>query len=165
MNSSWQFIAECLRAELAEYGALLTLLDEQQRCVLLHQSDAVLAATAAIENQTGRLDQCRRQREQAVAGFAEDHGLPAHSTLRSLLPRMETDAQPLIEALMKEVNHLVVRMRRTSRHNHLLLARVVEARREIIRGLRPGAFTRTYSASGMLSPQMAMPADTLRATS
>ena len=103
-------------------------------------------------------------REQAVAEFAIEQGLPPTTTLRALLPRIEADAQPLLEALIAEVNCLLHRVRRTSRHNHTLLASAVQVHQETLEHLRPHAFTRTYAPSGRISTGAVRPPSALRAT-
>ena len=64
MNTNWNPLADCLRNELQEYGALLALFDEQQDCILRRDSEKILAATAAIEEQTRRLHEVRVRRER-----------------------------------------------------------------------------------------------------
>ena len=76
---------------------------------------------------------------------------PAAATLRSLLPHVPAEARPLLEALIDEVNHLLHRVRRVSRHNHALLGRAVELHQEILRTLRPDSFTQTYAPNGRVT--------------
>jgi len=160
MNAYWESIAECLRSEIAEYGGLLHLFEAQQQSLFSRDADAVLRLSATIEEHVVVLSDCRRRREQSVAIFATAHGQSASSTLRSMLPWIPADARPLIEALIAEVNVLIHRVRRATRHNHALLARTVEAHQETLRQLRPDAFMKTYASSGRvsLSPVRATPA-------
>ncbi len=151
MNHLWKNIAECLRTEIAEYGGLLRLFEQQQQHLFGREADAVLRLSAAIEAQVARLHDCRMHREQAVVDFAGVHGHPAGATLRSMLPSVDAEARPLLEALINEVNHLIHRTRRVTRHNHALLARAVETHQEFLRVLRPEAFTTTYAANGRMS--------------
>jgi flagellar biosynthesis/type III secretory pathway chaperone len=151
VSPTWQKIAECLRTELAEYGGLLGLFADQQKFLFKREANEVLRLSASIEQQVRTLDQCRRQRERLVADFAGTHAQPPSATLRSMLPLIDPDARPLIEALIGEINHLLHRVRRTSRHNHTLLARAVEVHQDTLQKLRPNAFTKTYSAAGRLS--------------
>jgi flagellar biosynthesis/type III secretory pathway chaperone len=164
MTTAWNFIADCLRAELQDYGELLRLFEEQQRSLFARDPEAVLHYAAEIEAQAHRLSECRTRRETAVAEFAVRHGQPSTSSLRSLLPHIEADARPLLEALINEVNALLHRVRRTSRHNYSLLSRTVEMHQETLQQLRPKSFTRTYSPAGRMSMASAVPASTLRAT-
>ena len=151
MSKHWEFIAECLRAELADYGGLLHLFEAQQRSLFNRDPDAVMRIAGEIEVQSRSVGDSRCRREQAVACFAERHNRPTTSSLRALLPLIEADARPLLEALITEVNLLLHRVRRTSRHNHSMLSRAVEMHQETLEQLRPHAFTRTYSPGGRMA--------------
>ncbi|HWL14411.1 MAG TPA: flagellar protein FlgN [Opitutus sp.] len=148
---NWHAIADSLRQELTEYGELLRLFEQQQESLFKRDPDTVLRLGGAIEDQAHILNDCRQRREQDVATLARSFGLPASSTLRSLLPQLEADARPLLEALINEINVLLHRVRRTSRHNHALLSRTLELHQETLRQLRPESFTKTYGASGRVS--------------
>ncbi|MEO7414176.1 MAG: flagellar protein FlgN [Opitutaceae bacterium] len=151
MKTPWESIVSTLREELAEYGGLLHLFEIQQRALFDRDADAVLTQATSIEAQTRTLSECRQRREKLVAEFALEQGRPANSTLRSLLPFVAEEARPLLEALIDEINRLLHRVRRTSRHNHTLLSRAVEVHQETLQMLRPHTFTKTYSPSGRLS--------------
>jgi flagellar biosynthesis/type III secretory pathway chaperone len=163
MNHLWENIADCLRAEISEYGALLHLFERQQQCLFSRQADAVLQLSADIETQVARLHECRHRREQASVEFARAHGHPVSATLRSMLPSAPAAARPLLEALISEVNRLIHRTRRITRHNHALLARAVETHHDFLRALRPDAFTTTYAPDGRASTRSARSSSTLQA--
>lgn len=163
MSTPWEFIAERLREELADYGGLLRLFEEQQLALFNRDADCVLRLADDIEAHARTLSESRMRREQAVASFASENGRPLNSSLRSMLPLIEADARPLLEALIAEVNHLLHRVRRTSRHNHTMLSRAVEMDQETLQQLRPNAFTKTYSYEGRVSVAAAHPAGSLRA--
>jgi len=162
MKSHWELIAESLRAELADYGGLLHLFEQQQRSLFARDADAVLTVCLAIETQARALSACRGRREEIVASFAVRNDRPANSTLRSLLPFIAEEARPLIQALIDEVNRLLHRLRRTSGHNHTLLSRAVEMNQETLAQLRPQTFTKTYSDGGRVSVAAAAGTSTLR---
>lgn len=162
-TTQWEFIAECLRAELADYGGLLQLFEQQQQALFNREADVVLRLAGEIESQARTLADCRARREDAVASYAASFGRPRSSSLRALLPDIESDARPLLEALINEVNALLHRVRRTSRHNHSLLSRAVEVHQETLSHLRPNAFTKTYSPAGRVSVASTHSASTLRA--
>ncbi|HVU33773.1 MAG TPA: flagellar protein FlgN [Opitutaceae bacterium] len=165
MSIPWPAIAESLRAELAEYGELLRLFEAQQQSLFHRQPDEVLRYANEIEAQAGRLSEFREKREKIVSDFAADHGRPVSSSLRSMLGLIEADARPLLEALINEVNALLHRVRRTSRHNHTLLSRTVDLHQQTLELLRPSSFVKTYSPGGRVSVASATPAmSTLRAT-
>ena len=161
--TSWEFIAGCLRDELADYGGLLHLFEAQQRALFDRDANTVLRLANEIEAHARALAQSRTRREEAVAGFAVENNRPSTSSLRSLLPFIEADARPLVEALINEVNALLHRVRRTSRHNHSLLTRAVEVHQETLAHLRPNSFTKTYSPGGRVSVSSAHSSATLRA--
>ena len=163
MSQSWEFIAHCLRMELADYGGLLHLFDAQQRSLFERNSDAVLGFATEIELQIRAVADSRARREQAVSLFAEQNGRPSTSSLRAMLSLIESDARPLLEALINEVNLLLHRVRRTSRHNHALLSRAVEMHQETLQELRPHAFTKTYSPAGRMAITASCPPSALRA--
>lgn len=163
MTTDWQQIADFLRAELADYGGLLYLFEKQQRALFDRDADTVLRLADDIEAHTRTLADSRRSREDLVAAFAERNGLPPSTSLRSMLPLIESDARPLLEALINEVNLLLHRVRRTSRHNHTLLSRAVEFHQETIQQIRPNAFTKTYSPAGRVSVTAAQLSTSLRA--
>ncbi len=162
MNHLWQNIADSLRTEIAEYGGLLHLFERQQQGLFGREADVVLQLSAEIEGQVARLHECRTHREQAVVEFARAHGHPVTATLRSMLPSVAAEARPLIEALISEVNRLIHRTRRITRHNHALLARAVETHQEFLRVLRPDAFSSTYAANGRMSTGAIRPTPALQ---
>lgn len=136
-NTHWELIAESLRQELAGYGGLLQLFQVQQRALLERDTDAVVSQGTSIEAMARSLADCRRRREHLIAAFAAEHGRAAETTLRGILSLVDVNARPLLEALMNEVNHLLVRVRRASRHNQTLLSRAVKAQRTTLRLLAP----------------------------
>jgi flagellar biosynthesis/type III secretory pathway chaperone len=148
MNEPWTIIAESLRSEIAGFGGLLNLFEQQQQSLFARDTDGVLRLSGEIEAHTRLMQDFRQRREQIVSEFALANGQSARATLRSLLPFITAEARPLIEALIDEVNVLIHRVRRLTRQNHTLLARTVESHQELMRTLRPDAFQHTYSAAG-----------------
>ncbi len=158
MNYPWQTLTEALRAEISEYGGLLGTFEEQQAALFARDPDTVLRLSGEIETQLRLLHEQRRNREALVAAFAVEHGESPASTLRSLLPHFAAELRPLIEALVSEINLLIHRVRRVSRHNHSLLARSLENQQQMLRALRPDAFTHTYSPAGRVTLTASRPA-------
>jgi len=151
MSHSWQDLADHLRAEAAEYGRLVGLFEEQQKFLFQRDPQSVLLLGRTIQDQTKVLDGLRRRREHAVASFAEAYGRPATATVRSLLDLVPAEGQPLCEALIHEINHLIHRVRRHARLNYRLLGSVVTCHQELLRRMRPDAFTKTYARDGSVS--------------
>jgi flagellar biosynthesis/type III secretory pathway chaperone len=151
MKIIWEEIAEHLRTEVAEYGALLHLFEEQQRLLFKRDAAGVVMTTTALDAQVYVLQEVRQRREASVSAFALANGEPPAAKLRSLIPLVAREAQPLIAALVADINRLISRVRRASRQNRLFLSRTIENQQEIIRKFRPEAVTRTYSPSGRAS--------------
>lgn len=151
MNPLWPSLAEALRTEITNYGALLRLFEEQQRALFARDPDAVLRLSGEIEAQVRILHESRRERENLVAAFASAQGELSTCTLRALLPHFAPALRPLVEAFITEINLLVHRVRRISRHNHSLLARTVESQQQLLRTLRPDAFMQTYAPNGRVA--------------
>lgn len=150
-TTHWETIADCLREEISDYGALLSLFETQQQALLDRDAETVLRIAAEIEGNTKFLGQARTRREKVVAEFATENGASAGSTLRSLLFLIEPDARPLLNALIDEVNSLLHRTKRTSRHNYALLQSTVEVGREALGRLAPQALSSTYGTGGRVS--------------
>lgn len=150
MSNTWETLTECLRNELQEYGALLSLFEEQQSNLLRRDATAVAALAAEIEAQARATQGRRERREQLVRDFALEHQAEGHTSLRQLIPFFPSDVQPLLQALIHEINHLIHRIRRGARQNQILLSRTVEAHQEALRLCAPDRFVSTYSNRGQV---------------
>lgn len=162
MNQTWNDIAECLRQEVSEYGALYQFYEDQQKRLFAQDAEAVLRLSGEIETQARTLHECRRRREEVVFRFAMAHVQPPASTIRSLLPLVPLQARPLIEALISEINVLIHRVRRMSRHNHALLSRTVELQQQMLRQFLPDTFSQTYAPNGRVAMHISSPVPSLR---
>jgi flagellar biosynthesis/type III secretory pathway chaperone len=156
-------LVDLLRTELADYGGLLALFDEQQSLLWNREIQAVAETSIAIESLAAETAFHRLEREVWVKKFATAHDHPGDVSLRKLLHLFPTDQQPLLGALIDEVNHLLHRVRRRARQNHSLLSRAVELHRDVLVTLHPAARPRTYAPSGRVGT-VAGPAATLQAS-
>jgi flagellar biosynthesis/type III secretory pathway chaperone len=146
--SDWEPLIDILRGELQEYGGLFNLLGQQQDRIIERKPDAVLSINDEIELQTRTVAELRSRRESFVDDLLVRVGQPAPGSLRKLIPHLPDFVQPLLEALMTDINHMVRRNRHKARQNHLLLSRAVQLTEETLRVLQPENFTRTYGRSG-----------------
>lgn len=162
MNGEWSSIADILRQELTEYGALLNFYEEQEQALFDRNADKVLQLSTQIEQQVQIMQDCRNRREHLVTTFAVAQGQSGSSTLRSLLPLFEREVQPLLVALINEVNVLIHRIRRITKHNRVLLASAVESHQQTLRALRPDAFAQTYAPNGRSRMRMVHTAPALQ---
>jgi flagellar biosynthesis/type III secretory pathway chaperone len=152
MNTNWESLANCLRAEVEEYGSLLRLLEEQQHGLIRRDADRLQELATAVDAAAQSADLVRRRREDAFRAFAVAAGCDAHATVRAILPCIEASARPLIEALVQEVNRLVYLTRKFARQNHEMLGRACQLQQDLLRQVCPGIFSQTYAATGRISP-------------
>ena len=146
--SDWEPLVEILRNELQEYGGLFNLLGQQQDRIIERKPDAVLSINDEIEVQTRTVSDLRGRREACVDDLLVRVGETAPGSLRKLIAHLPEFVQPLFEALMTDINHMVRRNRHKARQNHLLLSRAVQLTEETLRVLQPENFTRTYGRTG-----------------
>jgi hypothetical protein len=151
MNNFFAPLVAELREELAGYGGLLHLFDEQQGHLWQRDALRVTDTAHAIEELAAATAAHRAARETWVRDFALAQGESPERTLRQLLPLFPQDLQLLLEALIREINHLVHRVRRRARQNHTLIARALELQREAVATLQPDSFIRTYAPTGRMS--------------
>lgn len=148
-------VLDAFRLELAEYGALLCLFDDQQNAVLNRNADAVLELSERIDAQLHLTSARRRQREALVSSLAMIHERPIRPSLAELMLLFREPLRPLVQALASEINHLITRTRKRAQQNQMLLARTIEVTQEVLERLNPGAVTRTYSPRGRMKMRAA----------
>ena len=117
---------ESLREELKQFGELLALLDLQRDQVVRRLPDELLATVSAIKTQGEAIQAARRERAQRQRELAQSMDLPAGIRAGALVPQLPPAYRPLVIALIGENNHLLARVRRRARQNHLLLSRALE---------------------------------------
>jgi len=160
----WTLVVDALRSELAEYGGMLQLIDAQQKKIFALDSVGVAEFVPQLEQQAETTRERRSAREAAVRQYANRNGQPVDRTLRQMLPSFPAEVQPLLEALIDEINHLLQRTKQRTRQNQMLLSRLVELHRELVPALRPQSFTKTYSRRGQIAVTTAAATPTYRAT-
>ena len=137
MILDWESLAATLRWELQEYGGLLNLFDEQEAAILHDEPDALRSVLDSIAQQARTIYTCRKQRESLVQQCATIAIQPKGSPLSSLLAFFKDPIQPLLKALIEEVNHLIVRTKKRARQNQMLLTRSMEVSQKIGGGYLP----------------------------
>jgi len=148
---TWSTVVDSLRCELAEYGGLLRLFEEQQQRIVALDAEAVAGFVPLLEQQAESARLCRAERETAVRHYAAARGCPTDRPLRQLLPEFPSEVRPLLEALIDEINHLLHRTKQRTRQNQMMLSRLVELHRDLVPALRPQSFTKTYSRQGQVA--------------
>jgi flagellar biosynthesis/type III secretory pathway chaperone len=152
MNIQEKFkeIVSALQNELQEYGGLLHLFDRQQNCIIHQDPTGFLDINLDVDEQIAKLSHIREQREELVRQTAVAIGKSADITLSSLTHNFQPEHQPLLRALIDEINDLITRTQRRTRQNRMLLAQCVESARQLLGVRNPGAMPGTYGAHGQI---------------
>jgi flagellar biosynthesis/type III secretory pathway chaperone len=150
MNDLLHNLIEALREELKHYGEMLAVLEQQQDSVVRRQVNDLLQNISQTHAQGDVIAAVRRERGQHQRNVARLLGLPEDATFGELIPRLEPDYRPLVQALVQENNELLVRVQQRARQNHLLLSHAVEMTQQLIESLLPGGAPKTYDKTGRL---------------
>jgi hypothetical protein len=155
MNIQTQFqeIVAMLQNELQEYGGLLHLFDRQQKCIVHQDPTGFLDINVDVDEQIAKLSHCRLGREELVRQTALALGKSKDITLSALSHSFAAEHQPLLRALIDEINDLITRTQRRTRQNRMLLSQCVESARQLLAVSNPGAIPGTYGAHGQIRTQ------------
>ena len=155
MNIQTQFqeIVAMLQNELQEYGGLLHLFDRQQKCIVHQDPTGFLDINVDVDEQIANLSHCRLGREELVRQTALALGKSKDITLSALSHSFAAEHQPLLRALIDEINDLITRTQRRTRQNRMLLSQCVESARQLLAVSNPGAIPGTYGAHGQIRTQ------------
>lgn len=157
MTCDWQQLVEALREELKEYGALRSLLDDQQKAIFARDGERVNALNGALSVQIEVASGFRLAREKIMREIAQMNELPSNASLMQMKPVFPLPTQGLLKAMSSEINSMVTILRRRSRQNQMLLSRTCDMMEQNLRLLRPGGIVKTYSARGTASMQLGEP--------
>ncbi len=141
-------LIEALREELKQYGEMLALLDQQQQLVIQRQVTVLPENVNAVNAQAGIIAAARQEREQRQLHLSRILGLADNSGVMGLLPKLPSDYQPLVGALVDENNSLLTRVQQRARQNHLMLSHAVELMSQLINSIFPGTKPQTYDGAG-----------------
>ncbi len=150
-------LIEALREELKQYGEMLALLDQQQHLVV-HRHVAELPDNVNCVNaQAGVITAARQEREQRQRHLARLLAQPETTSFTILIPLMPSDYRPLVDALVRENNELLVRVQARARQNHLLLSHCVELMAQLINSIVPNVSPTTYNGTGHVAAAIVPP--------
>lgn len=153
-----QGLITALREELQQYGEMLALLDREQELVMLRAGADLFEAVNTIQAQAVVIQRAKANREASRSALATKLGHPGETSLSLIIPRLPNDYQPLVTALVRENNELLVRVQQRARQNHLLLSRSLELMQRFISTLFPSRDLQVYDDHG----QRQMRTQTLR---
>ncbi len=154
-------LVRALREELTQYGELLALMQEQQELIINRQAQDLLQNLNKVNDQMKKIAAARDGREVARRALVALVGGDAGTTFRQMTAKLPPEYQPLLEALVEEINQLLQRVHQWLRQNHLLLRRSLDLMQSILQNIFPTTTaTRTYGRLGAVSP-VAPPPSTL----
>jgi flagellar biosynthesis/type III secretory pathway chaperone len=137
-----------LREELTQYGELLALLEQQQDLIVSRSAEGLLENLSAINAQVPVVATAREHRDQLRKNLATALGQATTFSFRQLIVLIPSDYQPLLKALVEEINDLLIRSQQRLRQNHLLLSRSLDLMQQMIFSLFPSSAGQTYNQLG-----------------
>jgi len=153
----WDPLVAILRDEVQEYGGLYNLLDRQQKEIFSRDPEAVMKTNEDIEAYSQQMGTLRGSREELVSGIAKAFDCDPEEKLSKLVDHFPDYVQPLLQALIDEINQMIKRTRSKARQNFLLLSRTMELTQETVAALRPDNYTKTYTRKGQVGVAKNMP--------
>jgi flagellar biosynthesis/type III secretory pathway chaperone len=155
MKAELEKLIETLREELTQYGELLALLEQQQDLIVSRSAEGLLENLGAINAQVPIVATARQNRDQLRKDLAIALGQSATYSFRQLITLVPKEYQPLLEALVEEINDLLMRSQQRLRQNHLLLSRSLDLMQQMIFSLFPSSGGQTYNQAGAVkSPSL-----------
>ena len=139
-----------LREELIQYGELLSLLEQQQEMIVNRSADELIQNLTSIHAQMAEIAKARGCREQCRNELAVSLDLDGELPIKEMYSSFPVEYQSLIQALVDEVNELLIKANQRLRQNHLLLSRSLEFMQKLIQSLFPTQAGQTYDQSGLI---------------
>ena len=139
-----------LREELIHYGELLSLLEQQQEMIVNRSADGLMQNLTSIHAQMAEIAKARTCREQCREEAAGSLGLDSELHIKEMYSSLPVEYQSLVQALVDEVNELLLKANQRLRQNHLLLSRSLEFMQKLIQSLFPTQAGQTYDQSGQI---------------
>jgi flagellar biosynthesis/type III secretory pathway chaperone len=148
MKVELEKLIETLREELTQYGELLALLEQQQDLIVSRSAEGLLENLGAINAQVPVVAAARQRRDELRKALAGAMTQPTTMSFRQLIALTPREYQPLLEALVDEINDLLMRSQQRLRQNHLLLSRSLDLMQQMIFSLFPSSGGQTYNQAG-----------------
>lgn len=154
MNKELNNLITALREELTQYGEVLALMQEQQELIINRAANELLINLNAVNEQMELVANARNQREACRKLLVASLGGTEETTFRQMTEMLPEEVQPLLNALVEEINHMLQNIQRWLRQNHMLLKRSLDLMQQIMQSLFPssGAAAGTYGRGGQVSP-------------
>ena len=154
MNEELNNLITALREELTQYGEVLALMQEQQELIINRSANDLLLNLNAVNEQMERVAAARQQREIYSQKLVASLGGKDETTFREMTKMLPIEVQPLLDALVQEINQLLQNIQKWLRQNHMLLQRSLDLMQTIMKSMFPSysAVAGAYGRSGQVSP-------------
>ncbi len=154
MNEELNNLVNALREELTQYGEVLALMQEQQELIINRAANDLLINLNRVNEQMERVAIARNQRETCRQNLVAALGGAEDTTFRQMTEMLPPEVQPLQDALVQEINHMLQNIQRWLKQNHLLLKRSLDLMQTIMKNMFPSAEAAagTYGRGGQVSP-------------
>ena len=120
MNEELNNLIAILREELTQYGEVLALMQEQQELIINRAANELLINLNTVNSQMEQVAQVRQQRELARKQLVDSLGGTEETTFRQMTEMLPAEVQPLIDALVQEINQMLQNVQKLLRQNHIL---------------------------------------------
>ncbi len=148
MNEEYDLLVAALREELAQYGEMLFLLDQEQEQVVARGTQDLLDTVGFINRQSEMIREARHLRGEQQRRVAGLLSLDSEATFEDLRTALPENYRILITELVNENNELLQRVQSRARQNHVLLTRSLELMQKLIGTLFPTGRSTTYGGKG-----------------
>ena len=154
MNEELNNLITALREELTQYGEVLALMQEQQQFIINRSANELLLNLNIVNEQMEKVSVARNHREACRRALVATLGATEETTFRQMTEMLSPEVQPLLNALVEEINQLLQHIQKWLRQNHMLLSRSLDLMKQIMKGMFPSssATAGTYGREGQVSP-------------
>ena len=154
MNEALNNLIAALREEMTQYGELLALMQEQQELIINRSANELLINLHDVNQQVEKISTHREQRDAARRAWVQSLGGTEDTTFKQMIALLPEEYQPLLNALVEEINQLLQRIQTWVKQNHLLLKRSLDLMSKIMHTIFPtsNAAAKTYGRGGTVNP-------------
>lgn len=133
-NFHWDRLLSALRNELEVYGELLRLIDLQKECILRREPQELAESCSQLDQHTRIMRETCHNR-QNIQSKCEGPG--DEEKLQKIIPEAPLEMQPLLNALIDEINRLLETTRSQMQRNQLLLNKANQLNEQMRQALIP----------------------------
>ena len=154
MNEELNNLITALRDELTQYGEVLALMQEQQQFIINRAANELLLNLNEVNEQMEKVSVARNHREACRRALVATLGATEETTFYQMTEMLPSEVQPLLKALVEEINQLLQHIQKWLRQNHMLLSRSLDLMKQIMKGMFPSSSSTagTYGRGGQVSP-------------